>query len=92
MVRFAEKVGLIRCDGVNEIDGFAIETALAIAVERARAGGRKPRAQITPWRSEPGRREQLEGRLRELSDEEIDALLKTALAGRTQASSPLVDL
>ncbi len=36
-------------------------------------------------------REQLETRLRELSDEEIDALLTTALAHRAQESSPSVD-
>jgi acyl carrier protein len=60
--------------------------ALAVAVERARTDGRKPRARITPRRSEPGTRELLEGRLRELSDEEIDALLKTALAGRAPVS------
>jgi amino acid adenylation domain-containing protein len=61
--------------------------ALAIAVEKSRADGRTPRPRITAVRSELGSREELARRLQGLSDEEIDALLKTALAARSQVSS-----
>jgi acyl carrier protein len=59
--------------------------ALASALARARADGATPSTGIVPERSLQPRWEQLEARLRELSDEEIDALLTTALANRGQA-------
>jgi amino acid adenylation domain-containing protein len=61
---------------------------LAIAVDRARANGATLRTPIIRGRSEGRMREQLEARLRDLSDEEIDALLNTALANRAQVGSP----
>jgi amino acid adenylation domain-containing protein len=54
---------------------------LATAVNRSRADGRTVRPRITPRAPEQAKSE-LEKRLSELSAEEIDALLKTALAGR----------
>jgi amino acid adenylation domain-containing protein len=59
--------------------------ALASALARARVDGATPSTGIVPERSLQPRWEQLEARLRELSDEEIDALLTTALANRGQA-------
>ncbi|MBZ5622000.1 MAG: amino acid adenylation domain-containing protein [Acidobacteriia bacterium] len=58
--------------------------ALASAVARARTDGATPSAPIVPGRSVRRTRELLEARLRGLSDEEIDALLTTALAHRAQ--------
>jgi amino acid adenylation domain-containing protein len=59
--------------------------ALASALARARADGATPSAPIVPGLSVRRTRERLETRLRELSDEEIDALLNTALTQRTRA-------
>jgi acyl carrier protein len=56
--------------------------ALASALARARTEGATPSAPIEPRRSKRRTREQLEASLRGLSDEEIDALLTTALALR----------
>ena len=56
--------------------------ALAKAVARARADGAASSAPIVSTRSAGRTREQLEARLRELSDEEIDALLSAALVDR----------
>ena len=58
---------------------------VAAAVKRSRPDGRIARSRITPATSEHGKRDQLERQLRELSEDEIDALLKAALAGRSQA-------
>jgi amino acid adenylation domain-containing protein len=58
--------------------------ALAPAVERARAGGATAGTQIVPRSSVRQTREELESRLRELSDEEVDRLLTTALAHRAR--------
>ncbi len=58
---------------------------VAAAVEGVRPDGRIARPRITPGRSEEGKRELLERQLRELSEDDIDALLKAALAGRSQA-------
>jgi amino acid adenylation domain-containing protein len=58
--------------------------ALANALERARADNATPRAGIVPGRLVRRTREQLAMRLEELSDEEIDALLTTALTLRAQ--------
>lgn len=57
---------------------------LAADLARVRAEGAPPSATILPRRSVRQTREQVEARLRELSDEEIDALLIAALANRTQ--------
>ena len=57
--------------------------ALASALEKARANGATPAVRIVPRRSARQTREQLETRLRELSDEEVDALLAAAVARRT---------
>jgi amino acid adenylation domain-containing protein len=65
--------------------------SLAAAVERARADGATPGMRLVPGRSLRQTREQLEMRLRELSDEEIDGLLTTALARRAQEGSQPVD-
>ena len=56
--------------------------ALAAAVEKTRASGAIPSAPIGIKRSARQTREQLETQLWQLSDEEIDALLTTALARR----------
>lgn len=69
--------------GIRSLFEEPTVAALAIAVERARTESRTRPPRITLERAESGRREQLERQLQELSDEEIDALLKTALAGRT---------
>jgi acyl carrier protein len=61
-------------------------SALAEAVDKARAAGISPRAPIVPRGSAGRTREQLEARLRELSDEEVDALLSAALANRGHAA------
>ena len=58
--------------------------ALANTLVRARVNGATPIAPIVPRRSARVTREQLETRLRELSDEEIDALLAKALPNRRQ--------
>ena len=58
--------------------------ALANTLVRARVDGATPIAPIVPRRSARVTREQLETCLRELSDEEIDALLAKALANRRQ--------
>jgi amino acid adenylation domain-containing protein len=65
--------------------------SLAAAVERARADGATLGMRIVPGRSFRQTREQLEMRLRELSDEEIDGLLATALARRAQEGGQPVD-
>ncbi len=65
--------------------------ALASAVARLAAGGATPRAPIVPGRSGRRTREQLETRLRELSDEEIDALLTAALANRGKRGGATID-
>jgi hypothetical protein len=59
-----------------------IVAPLARAVKKARANGAPASAGIVPGRSERRRRELLETRLRELSDEEIDMLLTKASAHR----------
>jgi acyl carrier protein len=66
--------------------------ALANALARARVDGATPIFPIVPRRSERRTREQLDTRLRALSDEEIDALLAAALANRRQTASQLVKL
>jgi acyl carrier protein len=58
--------------------------ALANTLVRARVDGTTPIAPIVPRRSARVTREQLETCLRELSDEEVDALLAKALANRRQ--------
>jgi amino acid adenylation domain-containing protein len=60
---------------------------LAVEVERARSEGRISGSRLTRT-YEQGERAQLERRLRELSDEEIDTLLKTVRISRMGASSP----
>ncbi|HEY7337721.1 MAG TPA: amino acid adenylation domain-containing protein [Bryobacteraceae bacterium] len=61
--------------------------ALAAATEKARAEGAAPKIPVAAQSSAKYSREQLENRLRDLSDEEIDALLSSVLAGRRVAGA-----
>ena len=65
--------------------------ALASAVEKSRTGSTMPVIRIAPARPLKQTREQLEARLLELSDEQIDALLATALARRAQEGSSSIN-
>jgi non-ribosomal peptide synthetase component F len=59
--------------------------ALAVVLEKTDNNRPTVRTRITPKPPDRRAREQLDAQLRELSDEEVDALLKMALADRTQS-------
>ena len=65
--------------------------ALANAVEKSRTAGTTSVIRIAPARPLKQTRDQLEARLRELSDEQIDALLAATLAHRAQEGSSSIN-
>jgi hypothetical protein len=60
--------------------------ALATAVQKAQRSGQTIRAPLASKRRAVSTREKLAARLKDLSDEEVDALLRTVMAERSKAS------